>query len=299
MDGTYNESSFAREYESEWSGDAENAFFSSETFDKHRVLLQPEYEYSKRSSKDAFYVLGVDVGRKGCTTEVMIIKVTPQSQGNFIKSLVNTYSFDEEHFETQAINIKKLFYKYKAKKVVIDANGLGIGLIDYMVKSQEDPDSGEVLSDFGVENDEEGFYKKFRTIETEVDAMYLIKANAPINTEAHTYVQTQLSSGKVKFLIDENQAKVKLMSHKLGQQMSLDKRAEYLKPFTLTTVLREQMLNLVEENEGINIILKQSSRGIKKDKFSAFEYGMYYIKKEEDRRKKKKKRDITQFLFMN
>ena len=44
LDGTYNDSSFAREYESEWSGDAENAFFSAERFDKHRVLLQPEYE---------------------------------------------------------------------------------------------------------------------------------------------------------------------------------------------------------------------------------------------------------------
>ncbi len=30
LDGTYNDSSFAREYESEWSGDAENAFFSAE-----------------------------------------------------------------------------------------------------------------------------------------------------------------------------------------------------------------------------------------------------------------------------
>lgn len=39
LDGTYNDASFAREYESEWSGDAENAFFSAERFDKHRVLL--------------------------------------------------------------------------------------------------------------------------------------------------------------------------------------------------------------------------------------------------------------------
>ena len=297
LEGTYNDSSFAREYESEWSGDAENAFFSAERFDKHRVLLQPEYEFSGRSSKTAYYVLGVDVGRKGCTSEVCIFKVTPQAQGTSLKTLVNLYTWDEEHFEAQAINIKRLFYKYKARKVVIDANGLGIGLIDFMVKSQIDPETGELLPDFGVENDEENFYKKFRTTETETDAMYLVKANAPINTEAHTYVQTQLSSGKIKFLIDENQAKVKLMSTKMGQNMDNDKRAEYLKPFTLTTILREQMLNLVEENEGVNIILKQSSKGIKKDKFSAFEYGLYYIKQEEDRKKKRKKRNIADMMF--
>ena len=280
LDGTYNDASFAREYESEWSGDAENAFFSSEKFDKHRVLLQPEYEYSGRSSKNAYYVLGVDVGRKGCTTEVCVFKVTPQVQGSSLKTLVNVYSWDEEHFEDQAINLKRLFYKYKARRIAIDANGLGIGLVDYMVKQQVDPETNEILPDFGVENDDEGFYKKFKTPDTETDALFLIKANAPINTEAHSYVQTQLSSGKIKFLIDENQAKVKLMSTKVGQAMDMNKRAEYLKPFTLTTILREQMLNLIEENEGVNIILKQSSKSIKKDKFSAFEYGLYYIKQE-------------------
>ena len=113
MDGTYNDASFSREYESEWSGDAENAYFSSEQFDKHRQLLQPEYEYSGRSSKSAYYVLGVDVGRIGCTTEVCVFKITPQPQGAAIKSLVNIYTYDAEDFEQQAIKVKRLFYKYK------------------------------------------------------------------------------------------------------------------------------------------------------------------------------------------
>ena len=300
LDGTYNDASFAREYESEWSGDAENAFFSSEKFDKHRVLLQPEYEHSGRSSKSAYYVLGVDVGRKDCTTECCVFKVTPQAQGTSLKTLVNLYTWEAEHFGIQAVNIKKLYYKYKARAVVIDANGLGAGLVDFMVTDQVDPESGDILPNFGVggatyEGWEKDF-RKYRTADTELDAMYLIKANAPINTEAHSYVQTQLASGRIKFLIDETQAKSKLMTTKMGQAMSPEKRADYLKPFTLTTILREQMLNLVEENEGVNIILKQSSRGIKKDKFSAFEYGLYYIKQEEDRKKKKKGR-LSDFMF--
>ena len=298
LDGTYNDASFAREYESEWSGDAENAFFSSEKIDKYRTLLQPEHEYSGRSSKSAYYVLGVDVGRKGCTTEVCVFKVTPQVQGSALKSLVNIYSYEEEHFEQQSINIKKLYYKYKADKIAIDANGLGIGLIDFMVKGQEDVD-GTYIPPFGVDSDTDidGMYKKFRTDDMEKDALYLIKANAPINTEAHTYVQSQLFSGKIKMLIDETQAKAKLMGTKMGQSMDPNKRAEYLRPFTMTTILREQMLNLVEENEGVNIILKQSTKGIKKDKFSAFEYGLYYIKQEEDRKRKRKHGNIADMMF--
>jgi len=296
LDGTFNEASFAREYESEWSGDSENAFFSSEKFDKHRTLLQPEYEYSGRSSKNAYYLLGVDVGRKGDTTEVAVTKITPQPQGASLKTLVNIFTFDAEHFETQAVHIKRLFFRYKARVAVVDGNGLGMGLIDYLVKDQIDSD-GTLLPNFGVINDDENFYRNFHTADTIHSALYIMKANAPINTEAHTYIQTQLSSGKIKFLIDENQAKLKLMNTAMGKKMTPEKRAEYLRPFTLTTILREQMLNLVEENEGTNIILKQSNRGIKKDKFSAFEYGLYYVKLQEDKEKTRKKRNISDMMF--
>lgn len=303
MDGTYNDASFAREYESEWSGDAENAFFSAEKFDKYRVLLQPEYEYSARNNKNGYYIIGVDVGRYKCTTEATIIKVNPQLQGAGLKSLVNIYTYDAEDFEEQAINLKKLYYKYKARQLVIDANGLGAGLIDFMTKTQVDPDTGEDLIPFGVSGgttqDAIEPYKKIRGTGVEENAMFLMRANANINTEAHTYVQTQMYSGKIRFLVDENQAKVKLMSLKRGQQMNADERADYLRPFVVTTILREQTLNLIQDNEGINIILKQSSRSIKKDKFSAFEYALYYIKQEEDLKKKRRKRNIKDFMFFS
>ena len=81
--------------------------------------------------------------------------------------------------------------------------------------------------------------------------------------------------------------------------MKPEERAEYLKPFTLTSILKEEMMNLREENEGVNIILKQANRGIRKDKFSAFEYGLYYIKLEEDSKKKKRKFNVKDFMFMS
>ena len=297
-EGTYNEASFEREYESKWSGTVEDAFFNGEFFDRNRKLQQPEYEASGRSSAGAYYVLSVDVGRKGCDTIVCVFKVTPQAQGPAVKSLVNIYTMSDEHFEDQAIKLKKLYYKYKARTLVIDGNGLGIGLIDYMIKSQTD-ENGDFLPDFGVENDDDGYYKKYRTQNTEYDAMYIIKANAPINTECHANAQAQLQAGKVKFLIDERTAKDKLLSTQKGQRMKPEERAEYLKPFTLTSILKEEMMNLREENEGVNIILKQANRGIKKDKFSAFEYGLYYIKQKEDSKKKKKRFNAKEWAFFN
>lgn len=299
IQGTFNDESFNRQYRSIWSGDVENAFFSSEKFDKYRVLLQPEYQYSGRSSKNAYYVFGIDVGRIKCTTEVCVFKVTPQIQGPAIKTLVNIYTYEAEHFGLQSVNIKRLYYKYKPRRIAIDANGLGVGLVDYLVTAQE-TDDGQFLPPFGVYNTEDfpdSNYKKFITTETQRDILFLIKATAPINTEAYSYAQSQMFSGKIRFLIDEGLAKTKLMSTKQGQNMGVDERNEYLKPFILTSILKQQMLNLVEKNEGVNIILQRSNSSIKKDKFSAFIYGLYYIHKDEEMSKRKKKRNISDFLF--
>lgn len=299
QDGTFNEASFDREYESRWSGTVEDAFFNGEVFDRNRKLQQPEYEASGRSSDRAYYVLSVDVGRKKCQSVICVFKVTPQSQGPAIKSLVNMFTMDDEHFEDQAIKIKKLYYQFKAKTVVIDGNGLGAGLMDYMVKSQVDPETDDFFPDFGVQNDDDGEYKKYRTDRAEYDAIYEIKANAPINTEAHSNAQTQMRAGKVKFLIDERIAKNKLLGTKKGQAMKPEERAAYLQPFTYTSILRDEMLNLREENEGVNIILKQANKSITKDKFSAFEYGLYYIKQEEDSKRKRKKGRFADFMFIS
>lgn len=240
-DGTYNEASFSREYESQWSGTAENAFFNGEAFDKCRILKQPEYEYSGRSTMSSFYIIAADIGRKGCDTVATVIKVIPQTVSGYHKSVVNMYTYNDVHFEEQSIALKKLYYLYRAKRLVIDANGLGIGLMDYLVKQQQD-DLGNIYPPFGVYNDVDNEYKKFRTNETELDAIFQIKANAPINTEAYANAQAQLNSGKIKFLVDERTAKTKLLGTKMGQQMTSEQRAEYLKPFTLTSILKEEIV---------------------------------------------------------
>ena len=300
-DSTFNEASFEREYNSHWTGNVEDAFFNGDKFDRNRILAAPEYEASGRASSQAYYILSVDVGRKDCQSVVCVFKVTPQPQGASIKSLVNIYVFEDEHFEDQAIRIKKLFYKYKARRVVIDGNGLGIGLMDYMVKRQDRGD-GDEYPPFGVYGgtydgaDQE--YKKFRTNDTEDDAIYVVKANAPINTEAYSAVQSALESGKIKFLVDQRTAKNKLLGLKKGQGMTPEQRDEYLMPFTLTDILREEMLNLREDNEGVNIILKKANKNIKSDKFSALCYGIYYIREEEDS-KKRKRFNVKDLMFLN
>ena len=206
---------------------------------------------------------------------------------------------NDEHFEDQAIFLKRLYYKYNTSRIVIDGNGNGAGLVDYMVKPQIESQTGEVLPPFGVYNDDKSEYTKYKTNDTVLDAMYIIKANAAINSEAHVNAKSQLASGKVKFLIDPRSAQQKLLAQKAGQNMTSEQRAKYLLPFNLTSILGEEMANLREENEGVNINLKQVNKRIRKDKFSSMEYGLYYLKLEEDKKKRKKKFVASDWAFFN
>ncbi len=305
-DGTFNEVSFAREYESVWAGSSEEAFFSSEQFDRCRVLNQPEHEYSRKGSNEYYYVMGIDVARspKGCQTVATIIKVQPRKNQPYIKSVVNMFAIEGDHFLQQAMFIKKKYYEFKCKAAIVDGNGLGIGLIDFLVLRNTDDGTREEYPPFGImqETDPERHYAKMYRDdpETEKDAIYIMKANAEINSEAYVNLQSQMGSGALRLLIDERTAKAKMLATKVGSEMSPTQRGEYLVPYTLTSILKEEMMNLSQkDNSGVSnkVTLEKVTRAIGKDKFSALIYGLYYIKMLEEKDKKKKKFKVTDMCF--
>lgn len=110
--------------ESKWTGDVESAFFESQRFEKYRVINLAEKGYSSKLAKGGYYIMGVDVGRFECTTEVVIIKVTPTARGSVVKQIVNIYTIEAENFIIQALKLKRLFNQYKCKAAVVDGNGV-------------------------------------------------------------------------------------------------------------------------------------------------------------------------------
>ena len=305
LDGTFNKESFDREYESIWPGDVESAFFNSEDFEKHRVINAAEHKYSNKIGKNGYYILGIDVGRHGDQTEVVVLKISMLNSGYLLKQLVNIYTIPGENFILQAKEIKKIFNRFKCRAAVIDGAGMGTGLVDQLVVDYIDPDTNETLYGWGVINDEEDpktgryRYKSLETENTIKNAMYIIKANTTLNSEMYSYCKSQIMNGRVRFLINETIAKNKLMAQAQGQKMSGAKRAEYLMPYTQTSILKSQMMNLVEESEGAHLLIKQSSKKIKKDKVSALIYGLYYCKMEEDRRGRRKKFNAADLMLFS
>ena len=269
---------------SRWSSGSENAYFAAEVFDRYRSLQEPVFEREENLGKGVGYIMAIDVGRFSDQSEVAIWKYIPQTGTTSTKHLVNIVSFEQMHFSEQAVEIKLLYNRYKPEKVVIDGAGLGAGLVDELIKPQVDVRTNQYLNPWGVANDDKGYYKQFKTADTIDNLLYIIKANASFNTEMYANLQTQLTTGKLRFLIDERQAKMKMDASraKKFKDMTEDEKANWIVPFTQTSLLKDQMVNLEEKHEGVNIILDRTNKNIRKDKVSAMGYGLWYIKVEID-----------------
>lgn len=125
QDTSMDEEGFAREYLSQWSGSVAGAFYNPDQFDKCRTLAKAHWK-RQSAGNGSFYVLGVDVGRVGCSTEVIVMRVRPSNDKSRManKDVVNIYTLEDTHFAVQALAIKKIFEQYKCEACVLDGNGL-------------------------------------------------------------------------------------------------------------------------------------------------------------------------------
>lgn len=305
-DSTFNEITFAQEYLSIFTGGASNSWISTSKLTRLRKIVNPHYKNKCQSNSKEFYVIGVDVARSGEARSIAAVwQVVPCSPPQkWRKKLVNLYTFrgDERHFQDQANSLKRLIALFQPKEVIIDGTGLGRGLLDFMVIETVDSKTGEIFPAYASFNDEE--LKKVQPPDAPKIINVLI-ASASLNSEIHSIAYSEFMSGHVRLLIEENEAKSKLMATKVGQKMPLDKRVAKLMPYEMTTRLIEEMGNLrvkATTSSGKNIALERINKDIQKDRFSAAEYGLYSIRMMEDEQAKKNRRGknrLFNFIMKN
>lgn len=293
MSPSYNTESFAREYLSLWQGGADDSYYSFDMLSRHRKLKNPESHEICRGNTNQFYLLSTDVGRFSDQTVCTVFKVTiGPSTGKYNCSVVNIYVLGRDQnsktFYRQAIDLKQIIRNFKPKEVVIDTNGLGVGLADEMIRQQVD-EKGEIYPPYGFFNDEK--YKKIQPKDC-LEILYGIKANANLNSEIHSNAYTRISNGSVSFLISEQEAKSLLLGTKKGQQMSIEQRIKRLMPHEMTTSLFNEMTNLrLKKGSDVSkIVLERINSRFPKDKYSSLSYGLWRIKEIEEITLKNKRR---------
>ena len=292
---SYKLESFLREYMSVWTGGSEDSYYSYTQISKCRNLIRPEFK--RQEGFNGFYVCGVDVARfEGDQTVAMIFKVFTEGERYKI-NLVNIKILNGTHFRDQAAMLKQFDLDYNFKAIVMDINGNGAGLADYMIDEQEVN---------GVWYEPYGFLNKTKYSATEkrncVRKLFGIEANRSLNSEIYTNAHIILSLKRVSLLLNERQARRYFSQYKTWNKMNPVKQAEKLIPYAQTTKLQDQLSNLKANlDTNSTIVLQRINSHTRKDLVSAFVYGLYYINLVEEEDKKRRNRDWSkaQFNFLN
>lgn len=283
---SYNETTFAAEFMGVWLGGSDESWFNYEKLTKYRKLKNPEWRQKFKDEKSVFYLISVDVGRLHDQTVACVFRVNVRDN-KYYATLVNLFVLGKQAktktFVQQAIDLKKIMAIYNPREVVIDCNGLGVGLADEMIQSQLD-EEGKDLPAYGFFNNDD--YKKIQPKDAP-QILYSLKANGPLNSKIHSNAYSRINGGMVRFLISEQDARAALLATKVGQKMTLEERIKRLMPHELTTKLFEEMSNLRLRKSGLDIVLEQINARFPKDKYSAFAYGLWRIKEIEEENYKK------------
>lgn len=293
---SYKLESFLREYMSVWSGGSEDSYYSYELISQCRKLVRPEFK-PEVNFKDGFYVMAVDVARfEGDQTVALIFKVYTVGERYKIH-LVNIKLMNSTHFKDQAIYIKQMDNLFDFKTIVMDINGNGAGLADYLIDEQNE--NGEYYQPYG-------FLNKNKYSNTEkrfsVKKLYGIEANRQFNSECFTNAHLILSLKRVSLLINERQARRYFGKYKSWNKLNPVKQANKLIPYAQTTKLQDQLSNLKANlDNNSSIVLTMIKKSTRKDLVSAFIYGLYYINEveEEEKRSRNRKYNKGQFSFLN
>jgi hypothetical protein len=261
----FNVLSFGREYESIWTGSNESSLVKLDDFRKCRTLRHAEH---KGVDKDAEYILSYDVARsegsQNATSALAIFKIISRNDGTYQKLLVNLISMEGTHFLKQAMFLKRKFYEYNASALVIDANGIGSAVVDNLVIEIDE------FPPFSVLNDNR--YDKYKT-NNSIPCVFAIKSQSKEtrNSDIHNHFMTSVANQDVKFLVSENDAKQYI------KKKNTEELNHALLPHIYTDLFEEELMNLEYSISGTQTKVKQISKGINKDRFSAIEYGLFYI----------------------
>lgn len=266
---TTNPLGFAREYESVWTGSSDNSLVNLDDLTKCRVLRTTENKHS--GEKDVDYILSYDVARaegaQAASCALCVIKIKPRGDGTYVQHLVNIYSFKGSHFREQALFLKRKVNDFKARMLVVDANGVGKGLVDYLVlEIDENPP-------YSVVNDET--WDRWK-LENSLPLIYAMSTNKREMkaSDIHSVFIQAISQQRIKMPYSESQAIAALPN-------SVKKDAELMvkevQGFRMVDLLCEEIMNLEHKQNNNQIIVEQISKKIQKDKFSAFEYCLWYI----------------------
>lgn len=301
LESDFNEIKFSMEYSALWWGGTDGSFFDFNTVAKNRkikfpmlpdrlsakVPSCPELRIPQKVNGEC-RILSADIAlmaskkHQNDATSIFVTQLMPTKSGRYTCNVVFSASAEGMHTEDQALMIRRMFDEYQCDYIVLDANGVGLGVYDCLVRDMSDSDTGEIYPALSCCNDP--VMADRCTVVGAEKVIWSVKANTTFNSQCATLLREGFRSGKIRLLATEYDAEVNLSETKEFPKLSEYEKAQILLPCVHTTLLIDELVKLQhEDGKGNNQVKVYERSGARKDRYSSLSYNYYVATQLESR----------------
>lgn len=283
----FDETKFSMEMGCLWYGDTDGSFFTFDDISKRRKIKNPVYPLSLKGkisdlANNEIRILSVDIAlmaskkNNNDASAIIINSALPTSSNNYISNIVYLETHEGLTTDELGLKVMRLFYEFKCTHLAVDTAGAGLGVYDFIICDQLDPETGEIYGALTCIND--SVMAERCKVENAKKVIWSIKANAAFNNEMCLLLRSGFQNGRINLLVSEFEAEEILRSNIKGfNKMSAYEQVQYKSPYIQTTLLIYELINLEHKVEGTNIKIKEKS-GMRKDRYSSIGYNYYVLR---------------------
>lgn len=284
----YNELVQQMEMECLWFGDTDGSLFKFDELTARRRLRKAFPPLSFCNDKITIPKLTA-TGKRILSIDVALMQSTKKKKNDasaiFINDLIQVndtayqsnfvYGETFEGLKTDELGmiVMKYFYEYQCTDLVLDTNGIGLGVYDFITKDQICQENGKRYRAMTCINDKDMAERcKVRDANKVV---WSVKANANFNNEICVLLRNGIQNGKINFLIPEQDADSSLKETYKGYfKMSPTEQAKLKMSYIQTTFAVYELIKLDHEVKNGNIKVKEVE-GMRKDRYSSIAYNFW------------------------
>jgi hypothetical protein len=285
---SFNPLSWSMEMECLFWGDIDGSLFKYDDLSKRRKIKNaflPLEFYNDRNpvparSATEERILSVDVAlmastkkRKNDASSIFINSAIQTDDVSYTSHFVFGDSYEGLTTDELGIIVMRYFYKYKCTQLVLDTNGIGLGVYDFICKDQYDSDTGEKYSALCCINDPDMAARC--KIKDAKKVVWSVKATSAFNNEICVLLRNGIQNGKLDLLVHEQNIEDILKDNVKGySKMSLHAQALVQAPYIQTTMAIFELIKLDHEVKNGQIKVKEVS-GMRKDRYSSIAYNFW------------------------
>lgn len=271
-----------------WFGDTDGSLFKFDELTARRRLRKAFPPLSFCNDKITIPKL-TSTGKRILSIDVALMQSTKKKKNDasaiFINDLIQVndtayqsnfvYGETFEGLKTDELGmiVMKYFYEYQCTDLVLDTNGIGLGVYDFITKDQVCQENGKRYQAMTCINDKDMAERcKVRDANKVV---WSVKANANFNNEICVLLRNGIQNGKINFLISEQDADSSLKETYKGYfKMSPTEQAKLKMSYVQTTFAVYELIKLDHEVKNGNIKVKEVE-GMRKDRYSSIAYSYW------------------------